>query len=144
MSPERGPNSSAEPSAMSFTEEWEGRRVALVWSYEARDEVGVVHLAGHLGLDAVGRLEGAVGWVIARHPEAVLLDATDLLGFSVEGRAAIASAAARLVDAGMPVHACAAPALAVHDLAWGSLRLHPDLATALAALKNADQPGTGR
>lgn len=126
---------------MSFTEEWEGRRVALVWSYEARDAVGVVHLAGYLGVDDVDRFAGAVGWVIARRPGVVLLDATGLLGFSVEGRAAIGSAAARLVDAGMPVHACAARALAVHDLAWGALILYPDLEAALAALENADQPG---
>jgi hypothetical protein len=126
--------------ALSFTEKGRSHGVALMWSYEARDKVGVVHLAGYLGADAVGRFEGAVGWVIARRPEVVVLDATGLLGFSVEGRAAIGSAAARLIDAGVPVHACVAPELAVHDLAWGAVRLHPDLATALAALENADRP----
>jgi hypothetical protein len=127
--------------ALSFTERGRSRRVALVWSYEARGAVGVVHLAGYLGADAVARFEGAVGWVIAQRPGVVLLDTTDLLGFSVEGRAAIGSAAARLADAGIPVHACVTPELAAHDLAWGALSLHPDLATALATLENADQPG---
>jgi hypothetical protein len=128
---------------VSFTEKGQGRHVALVWSYEDRGTVGVVHLAGYLGAEAVDQFEGAVGWVIARRPGVVLLDGTGLLGFSVEGRAAIGSAAARLADAGVPVHACVAPELAVHDLAWGALALHPDLATALAALKHADQPGEG-
>lgn len=118
--------------------------MALMWSYEARGAVGVVHLAGYLGADAVGRFEGAVGWVIAECPGVVLLDASDLLGFSVEGRAAIGSAAARLADAGIAVHACVTPDLAAHDLAWGALSVHPDLATALTALEDADQPGEGR
>jgi hypothetical protein len=129
--------------ALSFTEKGRSHRVALVCSYEARGEVSVVHLAGYLGADAVGRFEGAIGWVIARRRGVVLLDATGLLGFSVEGRAAIGGAAARLVDAGMAVHACVAPALAVHDVAWGAMSLHPDLHTALASLECADQPGQG-
>jgi hypothetical protein len=110
---------------LSFTEKGRSRHVALMWSYEARGAVGVVHLAGYLGADGVGRFEGAVRWVIARLPCAVLLDGTDLLGFSVEGRAAIGSAAARLADAGLPAHACVAPELAVHDLAWGASQPAP-------------------
>jgi hypothetical protein len=44
--------------ALSFTEKGRSHRVALVWRYEARGEVGIVHLAGYLGADAVDQFEG--------------------------------------------------------------------------------------
>jgi hypothetical protein len=114
--------------------------MALVWTYGARGEVGIVRMAGYLGAGGVGRFEEAIGWVISQRPGVVLLDATGLR-WGVEGRGAIGSAAARLVAAGIPAHACLAPGLAVPDLAAGTLSLHPDFAAALAALESAGQPG---
>ena len=116
--------------------------MALVWSYEARGTLGVMHLAGYLGTGAVDRFEGALGWVIARRPGVMLLDGTGLLGWSGPGRAAIGSAATRLSQEGISAHACVAPNLAMPEIAAGTaLSIHPDLATALAELERTDQPG---
>jgi|SRR5882757_6190062 len=115
-----------------------GVAVPLQWSYEARGGVGVVRLAGYLGVRSVDRFAGALGWAAARHTAAVVLDVGGLLGWSADGKAAVADGAERLAAHGCVLHLCALHDLPRWQFTGSPVPVHADLAAALAALGGAD------
>ncbi|MGW1809456.1 anti-sigma factor antagonist [Streptomyces sp. NPDC002078] len=83
----------------------------------------------------VRRFGGAVGRVVARGTGPVILDLTELLNWSAEGRLAITEAARRLAGAGRSLELAAVPAdgSLVPTGDCPDIRVHRDLAAALAA-----------
>lgn len=57
--------------------------MTIQWRYTTHDNLGILSVAGHLGGDAVDRFTGAVGWVTARGTGPVVLDLTELRGWSM-------------------------------------------------------------
>lgn len=56
--------------------------MTIEWRYTTHQDLGVLSLAGFLGADAVARFTGAVGWALARGTGPVILDLTELRGWS--------------------------------------------------------------
>ncbi|WP_156726081.1 STAS domain-containing protein [Streptomyces apocyni] len=111
--------------------------MTIEWRYSSERDHGVLSVAGYLGADAVGRFTGAVGWVLARGAGPVVLDLTELRGWSADGQSAITLAARRLADQGRSLELAAIPAdgSLVPDGDGPPLTVHGDLAAALAARK---------
>ncbi|MFF8598058.1 anti-sigma factor antagonist [Streptomyces sp. NPDC015232] len=109
--------------------------MTIEWRYTTRPGLSVLSLAGFLGADAVGRFDGAVGWVVARGDGPVILDLTGLRGWSAGGQLAVAGAARRLRAAGRPLELAAIPAdgSLVPSGDGPETPVHADLVTALAA-----------
>jgi anti-anti-sigma regulatory factor len=109
----------------------------MQWELETVDGVGVLHLTGFLGERSTHRFRGALDWVAARCPGAIVIDLTALKGWSTEGEGAIVDAAGRLADRG-PLAVCGLRErpgdLLRTSSALHALQLYPDLDTALAAL----------
>ncbi|MGG8406963.1 anti-sigma factor antagonist, partial [Streptomyces sp. 12297] len=64
--------------------------MTIEWRYTTQQGLGVLSLAGYLGPDATARFTGAVGWALARGTGPVVLDLTELRGWSAGGRTAVA------------------------------------------------------
>ncbi|WP_405922137.1 anti-sigma factor antagonist [Streptomyces sp. NBC_00122] len=109
--------------------------MTIEWHYTARQDLGVLSLAGYLGPDATDRFTGAIGWAVARGTGPVILDLTGLLGWSAGGQIAVAQAARRLAGHGRRLELAAIPAdgSLVPDATCPPVPVHCDLATALAA-----------
>ncbi|MBB1243306.1 anti-sigma factor antagonist [Streptomyces durbertensis] len=109
--------------------------MTIEWRYDDRHDLGVLSVAGFLGTRATARFNGAVGWVVARGGGPVILDLTELHGWSAEGQLAIRAAADRLAALGRPLELAAIPAdgSLVPDETGPALTVHRDLATALSA-----------
>ncbi|MEU0086247.1 anti-sigma factor antagonist [Streptomyces sp. NPDC006274] len=109
--------------------------MTVEWRYTTHQALSVLSLAGFLGPDAVHRFTGAVGWVLARGTGPVILDLTELRGWSADGRLAVARAARELTAEGRSMELAAIPADGSLVPGTGRLPLpvHPDLTTALAA-----------
>ncbi|MFB6709765.1 anti-sigma factor antagonist [Streptomyces sp. NPDC056333] len=92
-------------------------------------------LAGHLGPEAVARFTGAIGWVLPRGTGPVILDLTELHGWSVGGQTAVAQAARQLAQAGRRLELAATPAdgSLVPDGTHPPIPVHCDLPSALTA-----------
>lgn len=56
--------------------------MTIEWRYTTHHSLGILSLAGYLGPDAVHRFTGAIGWVQARGTGPVILDLTELRGWS--------------------------------------------------------------
>ncbi|WP_405685962.1 anti-sigma factor antagonist [Streptomyces sp. NBC_00057] len=108
--------------------------MTIEWRYTTQPDLGVLSLAGYLGPEAVARFTGAVGWVLARGTGPVILDLTELRGWSTGGQLAVAQAASRLADVGRSLELAAIPAdgSLVPDPAQPSIPVHADLPAALA------------
>ncbi|MFJ8390710.1 STAS domain-containing protein [Streptomyces sp. NPDC094438] len=126
--------------------------MTIEWRYTTHPHLGVLSLAGHLGGDAVARFTGAIGWALARGTGPVVLDLTELRGWSVSGQLAVAQAARQLADEGRRLELAAIPAdgSLVPDGAHPPVPVHHDLAAALSAhqvseeqreWRTADWPG---
>ncbi|MET9350774.1 anti-sigma factor antagonist [Streptomyces termitum] len=109
--------------------------MTIEWRYSTHPDLGVLSLAGFLGADAVGRFDGAVGWVLARGTGPVVLDLTALRGWSAGGQLAVAEAARRLAAEGRGLELAAIPADGSLVPAGDrpELPVHPTLEAALAA-----------
>ncbi|MFE0179180.1 anti-sigma factor antagonist [Streptomyces sp. NPDC059002] len=109
--------------------------MTIEWRYTVEQDIAVLSVAGHLGRDAAHRFTGAVGWVLARGSGPVIIDLTELRGWSNEGQLAITEAARRLADGGRNLELAAIPAdgSLVPDGSCPTIPVHCDLATALAA-----------
>ena len=109
--------------------------MTIEWRYTTHQNLGVLSLAGFLGPDAVHRFTGAVGWVLARGTGPVILDLTELRGWSAGGQLAVAHAARELIAEGRSLELAAIPAdgSLVPDAGHSPLPVHTDLTTALAA-----------
>ncbi|MBB1251789.1 anti-sigma factor antagonist [Streptomyces alkaliterrae] len=109
--------------------------MTIEWHYEDRGDLGVLSVAGFLGVRAAARFTGAVGWVVARGSGPVILDLTELHGWSAEGQLAIRAAAGRLADRGRALELAAIPAdgSLVPDETGPTIPVHHDLPAALAA-----------
>lgn len=109
--------------------------MTIDWRYTVEENLGVLSVAGHLGPDAVRRFTGAVGWVLARGSGPVVVDLTELRGWSAEGQLAIIDAARRLAAGGRTLELAAIPAdgSLVPAADCPAIPVHPDLPTALAA-----------
>ncbi|WP_369170953.1 anti-sigma factor antagonist [Streptomyces sp. R28] len=109
--------------------------MTIEWRYTVEDDFGILSVAGYLGPEAVRRFGGALGWVVARGTGPVILDLTELRGWSAEGQLAITEAAHRLVGAGRSLELAAIPAdgSLVPPGDCPDIPVHSDLATALAA-----------
>ncbi|MDX3853734.1 anti-sigma factor antagonist [Streptomyces sp. AK02-01A] len=109
--------------------------MTIEWRYTTYDGLGVLSLAGYLGADATARFTGAIGWAEARGTGPVVLDLTDLLGWSAGGQLAVAQAARRLAALGRSLELAAIPAdgSLVPDAGGPDVPVHCDLPAALAA-----------
>ncbi|MFG2030578.1 STAS domain-containing protein [Streptomyces sp. NPDC048825] len=109
--------------------------MTIEWRYTVEQNLGILSVSGYLGLDAVRRFAGAVGWVVGRGTGPVIVDLTGLRGWSAEGQLAITEAARRLAEAGRSLELAAIPAdgslVPVGDCP--PIPVHPDLSGALAA-----------
>ncbi|WP_326624815.1 MULTISPECIES: anti-sigma factor antagonist [unclassified Streptomyces] len=74
--------------------------MTMEWHYTIHPDLGVLSLAGHLGPEAVARFTGAIGWVLPRGTGPVILDLTELRGWSVGGPITVAQAARQLAQEG--------------------------------------------
>ena len=83
--------------------------MTIEWRFTTHDDLGVLSVAGYLGPEAVGRFTGAVGWVLARGTGPVILDLTELRGWSTGGQQAVAQAGRQLADAGRSLELAAIP-----------------------------------
>ncbi|QCX73893.1 hypothetical protein C9F11_00950 [Streptomyces sp. YIM 121038] len=120
--------------------------MTIEWRYTVEPDLGILSVAGHLGQDAARRFTGAVGWVLARGTGPVIVDCTELRGWSVQGQLALAEAARRLAEHGRRLELAAIPAdgslVPVGDCP--PVPVHCDLTTALAAHRTQRQAATGR
>ncbi|MFD8722975.1 anti-sigma factor antagonist [Streptomyces sp. NPDC059629] len=109
--------------------------MTIDWRYTVEDDLGVLSVAGHLGPDAVRRFTGAVGWALARGTGPVVVDLTELRGWSAEGQLAITDAARRLAQTGRGLELAAIPAdgSLVPTGDCPRIPVHADLPAALAA-----------
>ncbi|MGW1004360.1 STAS domain-containing protein [Streptomyces sp. NPDC002520] len=109
--------------------------MTIEWRYTTHPSLGVLSLAGYLGPDAVARFTGAIGWVLARGNGPVILDLTELRGWSAGGQTAVAQAARQLADEGRRLELAAIPAdgSLVPDGAHPPIPVHVDLPAALTA-----------
>ncbi|AJC61526.1 MULTISPECIES: hypothetical protein [Streptomyces] len=109
--------------------------MTIEWHYTAKQSLGILSVAGYLGREAAPRLTGAVGWALARGTGPVVVDLTQLRGWSAEGQLAVTDAARRLADNGRSLELAAIPAdgSLVPGGDCPSVRVHSDLAAALAA-----------
>ncbi|MEV8018068.1 anti-sigma factor antagonist [Streptomyces sp. NPDC086554] len=109
--------------------------MTIEWRYTIEQDLGVLSVAGHLGPDAAHRFSGAVGWVLARGTGPVIVDLTELRGWSTEGQLAITDAARQLADHGRSLELAAIPAdgSLVPDGDCPPIAVHCDLRSALAA-----------
>ncbi|MFF2516552.1 anti-sigma factor antagonist [Streptomyces sp. NPDC058086] len=109
--------------------------MTLEWRYTAEQDLGILSVAGYLGPGAVRRFTGAVGWVVGRGTGPVIVDLTELRGWSAEGQLAITQAARRLTEAGRSLELAAIPAdgSLVPDGDGPPIPVHADLAGALVA-----------
>ncbi|MFC8273999.1 anti-sigma factor antagonist [Streptomyces sp. NPDC057271] len=108
--------------------------MTIEWRYTTHDNLGVLSLAGYLGAEATARFTGAIGWAEARGTGPVILDLTELLGWSVGGQLAVRQAARRLAAAGRALELAAIPAdgSLVPAADEPAVPVHRDLPTALA------------
>ncbi|GAQ58469.1 STAS domain-containing protein [Streptomyces acidiscabies] len=109
--------------------------MTIEWNYTVQGRIAVLSVTGYLGPDAVRRFTGAIGWVAARDSGPVILDLTDLRGWSAEGQQAITEAARHLADAGRTLELAAIPAdgSLVPTADCPPIPVHADLAAALIA-----------
>ncbi|SFT31439.1 hypothetical protein [Streptomyces sp. ok210] len=109
--------------------------MTIEWHYTIHPDLGVLSLAGHLGPEAVARFTGAIGWVLPRGTGPVILDLTELRGWSVGGQMAVAQAARQLAQAGQRLELATIPAdgSPVPDGTHPPIPVHCDLPTALTA-----------
>ncbi|WP_328395342.1 STAS domain-containing protein [Streptomyces sp. NBC_00390] len=115
--------------------------MTIEWRYTTHENLGVLSLAGFLGADAVHRFSGAVHWVLARGTGPVILDLTELRGWSVGGQLAVAQASRELTAEGRSLELAAIPAdgSLVPDTTHPPIPVHTDLPTALAAHRHAGE-----
>ena len=109
--------------------------MTIEWRYTTQQNFCVLSLAGYLGADAVARFSGAIGWALARGTGPVILNLTELRGWSTGGQLAVAQAARQLADEGRRLELAAIPAdgSLVPDGTHPAIPVHSDLAAALAA-----------
>lgn len=109
--------------------------MTIDWRYTVEENLGILSVAGYLGPDAVHRFTGAVGWALARGTGPVILDLTELRGWSTDGQLAITEAAHRLAEAGRGLELAAIPAdgSLVPAGDCPPIPVHADLAAARAA-----------
>lgn len=110
--------------------------MSISWSFGEQRGVAVMRVAGFLGSSAVERFSEGFGWVAARSTGAVILDLTELLGWSTEGESAVLQAATALNASERALAVCGLDHLeATHP--WADHReamtVYPDLSTALDA-----------
>ena len=109
--------------------------MTIEWRYTVEQDLGILSVSGYLGPDAVHRFTGAIGWVVGRGSGPVIVDLTELRGWSAEGQLAITEAACRLAAAGRGLELAAIPADG--SLVPGGdcppIPVHANLAGALAA-----------
>ncbi|MER6105422.1 anti-sigma factor antagonist [Streptomyces sp. NPDC001832] len=121
--------------------------MTIDWRYNIEQDLGILSVAGYLGPDAVHRFGGAIGWVVARGTGPVVLDLTELRGWSAEGQLAITEAACRLADAGRSLELAAIPAdgSLVPAADCPDIPVHCDLTAALTAHgRGPSAPGEGQ
>ncbi|MFI2435392.1 anti-sigma factor antagonist [Streptomyces sp. NPDC018693] len=121
--------------------------MTIEWRYTVEQELGILAVAGYLGPGAVRRFTGAIGWVVARGTGPVVVDLTELRGWSAEGQLAITDAARRLAEGGRRLELAAIPAdgSLVPSGDCPVMPVHPDLTAALAAHRGEqEEPGEGR
>ncbi|WP_020578944.1 STAS domain-containing protein [Actinopolymorpha alba] len=114
--------------------------MTLEWQHEARCGVAVLRLTGYLGERAIDKFAGAIGWALARGTGPIILDLTDLHGWSAEGETAVLDAATRLALHNRPLTLCG-PRLIAEPMPKGNpceaITVYPDIETALATLGSA-------
>ncbi|MER6185859.1 anti-sigma factor antagonist [Streptomyces sp. NPDC001652] len=109
--------------------------MTIEWRYTVELDLCILSVAGYLGPDAVRRFSGAVGWVVGRGSGPVIVDLTELRGWSTEGQLAITEAARHLVAAGRSLELAGIPAdgSLAPDGDGPPVAVHVDLPGALAA-----------
>ncbi|MDQ0958169.1 hypothetical protein QFZ66_002047 [Streptomyces sp. B4I13] len=121
--------------------------MTIEWRYTVERERCILSLSGYLGPDAARRFAGAIGWVVGRGSGPVIVDLTELRGWSTEGQLAITEAARRLTEAGRRLELVAIPAdgSLVPCGDCPTVPVHANLAGALAAHRTLHgEPPEGR
>ncbi|WP_406010382.1 STAS domain-containing protein [Streptomyces sp. NBC_00637] len=121
--------------------------MTIDWRYTVEENLGVLSVAGYLGPDGVHRFTGAVGWALARGTGPLIVDLTDLRGWSAEGQRAITEAARRLAAGGRSLELAAIPpdGSLVPEGDSPPVPVHADLTAALAAHHAAhEEPAEAR
>ncbi|MCX4904003.1 anti-sigma factor antagonist [Streptomyces sp. NBC_00878] len=121
--------------------------MTIEWRYTVEQDLGILSVSGYLGSDAVRRFAGAVGWVVGRGTGPVVVDLTELRGWSAEGQLAITEATRRLAAAGRSPELAAIPAdgSLVPDGDCPHIPVHADLTDALASRSaRKGEPPEGR
>ncbi|MFB7292372.1 STAS domain-containing protein [Actinacidiphila glaucinigra] len=118
------------------------------WNYTARDDLGILALAGRLDDTTAERFTGAVNWVLAHGTGPVIADLAALDTWSHAGQAAIVKAARRLATQGRPLELSAIPADGTAAVIYNGtpfIPVHLDLTAALAARgASCDEPANRR
>jgi len=119
--------------------------MTIEWHYAAGEDFGLLSIAGYLGPEGARRFTGAIGWVLARGTGPVVIDMTELRGWSTEGQIAVTAAARRLTEHGRSLELAAIPAdgSLVPDGDCPPIAVHSDLAAALAAHSEHGQDDEG-
>ncbi|MFE3113879.1 STAS domain-containing protein [Kitasatospora indigofera] len=119
--------------------------MTMQWHFEECNGTGVLSLSGFLSERVVDRFQGAFGWAYAHSSGAIILDLSDLRGWSPDGEAAIIDIAGKAAANRGPLVVCGLrqhlPLLILTNNAPDLLSLYPDLESALAAV-GAGQPPT--
>ncbi|TDC73684.1 anti-sigma factor antagonist [Streptomyces hainanensis] len=108
--------------------------MTIEWRFTVERDLDILSITGYLGGEAVRRFDGAIGWVLARGAGPVIVDLTELRGWSVTGQHAITEAARRLARVGRSLELAAIPAdgSLVPAGDGPDIPVHRDLASALA------------
>ncbi|WP_051879448.1 hypothetical protein [Streptomyces sp. NRRL B-24720] len=109
--------------------------MTIEWDHTIHPDLGILSLSGHLGPEAVARFSGAIGWALARGTGPVILDLTELRGWSAGGQTGVGQAARQLAQEGRSLELAAIPVEGslVPDGTHPPIPVHCDLPSALAA-----------
>lgn len=113
--------------------------VTIEWHYTAHDNLGVLSVTGCLGAQAADRFVGAIDCTAHRGTGPVIVDLTELKGWSVAGQGAIVQVALHLTahDRSLELAAIPADGSLVPDATQLSIPVHANLDAALTAHRTA-------
>jgi hypothetical protein len=117
--------------------------VQLQWRYQSRPDLGILTLAGRLGVEDVPRLHGAIGWTLYHGSGPLILDLAAVTGWTAFGQGGVIRAGLRLAEAGRNLEIAAAPgpvATLIADSGYATIRVHADVAAALHAHGSPAEP----
>ncbi|NUP46838.1 MAG: anti-sigma factor antagonist [Catenulispora sp.] len=110
--------------------------MSLQWHYQSRPDVGILALAGKLGVKDAPILHGAIGWTLYHGTGPLILDLSALTAWTSLGQAAVIESALRLAKAQRRLEIAALPTGypdLVTDTEHAAIPVHTDVLSALTA-----------